>query len=332
MTEYTINTDRSFDDVMKRLNRVFLKIDRAVRNNKSFKCSEKILPQLKKSSTFLDSSKSKSDAERDGKIAQGIYKEIYDLYDDKSDKDLSTGKSIFDVHRINIQPMEGEGTFGKAFYNEKLIIGARIQFPDGRMSYRVDYDKVKGLHFNFEMTISERNKISSFGLALVVTPITRRYFVEMPTEKNSESKQLELVKFKAFVKMTLAYLLRRPTQRSIDAKLMENDDPLLIFLQRKPFNLNDLKKILLENFLVLADESATQALKECKDEKNLNLVLQKYKTLRDALVESTVQSFAKYALRYKPSIEDSEDGPATDTSEESKNVKSKSSIKSYVVS
>jgi len=327
MPEIPYDTKEGLDDVLKNINRFFIGIDRAIRQKKELKNFDKIFQPSQKG-IF----KALPGAE--------IYKKMCGYFVEKqknteaksgtneSKKDGSTGRIIYEAHRVNIKPMLGIGTEGQAFYNEGLIIGAKIDYQGLQLSYRVDYDEKKKFHINFKVVGKADSYPIDIDLALqVVAQKTTRYSVSEPKEKDGAEKQLQLIKFKCFVKLTLTFLIRRSTPRAIDITPKNKDDQILLFLQNKDFNLSTLLNLLYATGVEISEAAGT-ALKECKDEKSLLSVLKNHKCCRDALVDHAVKIYSANKLNYAASTDgekeasnNSEDRTDTPASDEAKNAR-----------
>lgn len=339
MPEITIDSQKSLGDILNEINRILIRLDRYIRKkqDKQIKKFEadcvsllKSMEPLFKHAANIEKidNATKGDAVSTDKAksldyikanAVKVFNEILSLCSEKDSSDDKIDKTaraqiLFRKRRINIFPVFGDGKKGKAFYNEGLVIGARIAHSNGiAIQYRVDYDPKKLLHINLDLVLAGK----TFRFAINVKPENVYYNISEPKEKNAKEKKLELTKYKFFTKTTLYYLLERDKLGANKQKNNGEPDELHIinFFQGKDYDLESVKKLILDSYSIYySDGNTVEKFNKCTTGMESMKVLLDSKELRHAVIACVTNAFSNNGIRLsEPNAADSEAPPEIDS-------------------
>jgi hypothetical protein len=170
-----------------------------------------------------------------------------------------------------------------------MVVGAKMKYMDNStFDYRVDYDDKKGLHINLNLKIYfSKNDFRDYEYALVLkdTPKDSLYYVDKSTEKYSSEDQLELIKYKAFVKISLGYLKARTNNLVLTEEKASEDETIISFITQKPFNMKILKRTLIKQLDDKKYNKLIEDLKAVNTSSNLVEMIHEDKHLRKRFVK-----------------------------------------------
>jgi len=298
---------------LRHLNCTIIRFDRYSRNEDH----KKHLVPFEKNIESLEKKLQKFSAEKNSahkkpeKDYEEILKLILHLYPDEEEshpieKDLTPrAQIIFEERRSSIIPVYGSGKANKAFHNQYLVIGAKIELKkNSSLSYRVDYDPKKELHINLDIKLNGEE----FSFALKVAPETKFYFVNKPQEKDEKaanSKQQEMIKYKFFTKMTLGFLLNRSKANLKNQSTSESENnEIIYFFQGKDYNADLVKKCILTYYTSKYTEengNIEKSLNECNTNTEILTLLNKDHKLRNSALQSLINAYGEKKPKDKKS-------------------------------
>lgn len=280
--EIISDTKETFGNAIKKLNRIFIMVDRYKRKDHVNLSSlmKKLGPLLKaKENNILE------------KLFLLINEETRPI-----DEDIGY---TFLRERKHILPVIGKKKNKGNLYNQGFIMGLEIKISDNYLlKYRVDFDPVKKLHINFYVIFDD----ITYPYALKTKPGSMYY----------ETEGDEAIKYKFFIKASLAYFHFRGGFGKLNT--ISNTENVVIanVLTRKDFNLNTLTTII-SPYYKSSDQIPLKTLSKAKNsEAAMELLYLNYQ-LRHAFVEAAVAEYSKYTISLEEKDINSEEAPKSTT-------------------